>query len=365
MPYHVPVAEPPGTPRETTPWPVAMQALLGPALRLIAEAAVVGVVVLAGLEVALRVAGLPTNAVSNFRRIYDLDQRAMGPFLPNASARLASFEFAHEVSTNSLGCRGQEPSLADRKAILCVGDSYTFGYGVADADTWPAQLGARLDAAGASRAIVNLSSGHLIIDDQVEFLKRALPVVHPDVVVLMVPGTGYFDPIDAMKETPHQRSLRRARARRGLASALWRGSALSEVADVSKRWRTRLKQIATGQYPPRLGGADPERYRPLLPRFTERLEEFRAEVEGAGARFVLVCFPILDVHEGTVRFVEPWTLACARPDDAAVVDVAAAFHAAGGGNRLLLLPYDLHTSPRGNRVIADAVFEALRAAGLV
>ncbi|HEY8241431.1 MAG TPA: GDSL-type esterase/lipase family protein [Kiritimatiellia bacterium] len=50
---------------------------------------------------------------------------------------------------NNLGLRGPDidPSALKRRVILCLGDSITYGYGVADGETWPAQLQAALDVA--------------------------------------------------------------------------------------------------------------------------------------------------------------------------------------------------------------------------
>ena len=45
------------------------------------------------------------------------------------------------VRTNSYGWRGDEPRPG---AVLCLGDSTTFGWGVAEQDAWPNQLEARL-----------------------------------------------------------------------------------------------------------------------------------------------------------------------------------------------------------------------------
>ncbi|MCP4807193.1 MAG: hypothetical protein GY913_26270 [Proteobacteria bacterium] len=47
------------------------------------------------------------------------------------------------VRTNSLGWRGDEPTTG---SILCLGDSTTFGWGVAEDEAWPEQLEALLGA---------------------------------------------------------------------------------------------------------------------------------------------------------------------------------------------------------------------------
>jgi len=50
------------------------------------------------------------------------------------------------IRTNHYGFRGNDP-LPDRRVVLCLGDSVTFGWGVEESETFPAQLQARLNAA--------------------------------------------------------------------------------------------------------------------------------------------------------------------------------------------------------------------------
>lgn len=68
------------------------------------------------------------------------------------------------LHTNAQGFRGRDDTpkaVPDGEArIICSGDSFTFGYGVADADTWPARLAAlhpKLD-------VVNMGQGGYGVD---------------------------------------------------------------------------------------------------------------------------------------------------------------------------------------------------------
>lgn len=45
------------------------------------------------------------------------------------------------------GLREPSPIVPGRRTILCLGDSITYGYAMADTDTWPAQLGVALNEA--------------------------------------------------------------------------------------------------------------------------------------------------------------------------------------------------------------------------
>ena len=62
------------------------------------------------------------------------------------------------ATVNALGLRGDVPEVprpAGRQRILVLGDSTWFGHGVADSETFPAQLQARLRAAGIDVDVVN------------------------------------------------------------------------------------------------------------------------------------------------------------------------------------------------------------------
>lgn len=77
---------------------------------------------------------------------------------PNITGRHVSpGEFNHTFKTNSLGFRSAE--LRAKQAavphILCLGDSFTFGIGAGDAETWPAQLQSLLNHTGRTTEVVN------------------------------------------------------------------------------------------------------------------------------------------------------------------------------------------------------------------
>ena len=190
-------------------------------------------------------------------------------------------------------------------------------------------------------------------------------MLEPAVVVLMVPDSGYLDPIDKMSRTPHQRSLHRESRRRRWPSSWLHCSAIYEARTVLRMWRQRMALEAAGRFPPDFEedlGEDGVR---LRDRFRAKLGEFRDKVLASGAKFVLAPFPQATVQDGAVRFDEPWSRELARDAATEHADVAAAFRAAGGGNDLLLLPWDMHTSPAGNSLVAQTVLDSLRRIGVV
>jgi len=98
-------------------------------------------------------------------------------------------ENVSRVRTNSLGLRGAEIPRAKapgEERILVLGDSYAFGYGVGDEDTFAAVLERELNAEPGGRRVVVANAGVSSYGTAQELLRyRELhSIVHPDVTVL-------------------------------------------------------------------------------------------------------------------------------------------------------------------------------------
>jgi lysophospholipase L1-like esterase len=91
-------------------------------------------------------------------------------------------------SVNSTGQRGPEllPVDAGRRRVVVLGDSYTFGWAVADDETLPAALGRSLAAEDMAPEIEVVNAGVPGFNtwQQAAFLAEQWPVLRPDVVVL-------------------------------------------------------------------------------------------------------------------------------------------------------------------------------------
>ena len=59
---------------------------------------------------------------------------------PGADVDVRGVDYEYDVKINSLGLRGEELRQSADFRILVLGDSYTFGEGVGNADTWAVQL---------------------------------------------------------------------------------------------------------------------------------------------------------------------------------------------------------------------------------
>jgi lysophospholipase L1-like esterase len=323
--------------------------------------AVLGVAIGFGaVELVLRCAGLPSGAGRSIRSAYDIEGATVGPFQAGAHVIDAwPPEMAFEASFNSLGCRGAEPRNVDAPAILAMGDSMTFGLGVEDPETWPAILDRRLYEEGRARPVVNLSSARMVIEDHLAYLDRALTAIRPGTVMLMVPARDLLMEGD---ETFHQASLARERRRRTWSRRLLHSLAVYEARTFITLWRKRLDLQARGETltMPDRGKAALELDVGLREDFERRLRQLVARVEASGSRLVLLPFPEVLLEEGRARYVEPWTQGLARELDIPYVDLTRAFQAQPDPSGLLFLPHDLHASPRGNAVIAEAALELVQ-----
>ncbi len=108
------------------------------ALRNLLFSLVLAAGVLGAAEAVLRVAGVPDPG------LYAGDIGSVWTLRPGLADHEVPFRergTTFRVRTSSVGYRGAEPA---RGAVVCLGDSTTFGWGVEEDEAWPARLGAAL-----------------------------------------------------------------------------------------------------------------------------------------------------------------------------------------------------------------------------
>jgi lysophospholipase L1-like esterase len=184
-------------------------------------ASIVVLLVVGGAELVVRLVGVePPPAPAIVARTVDVDVDF--PFM-RADAELfwaprPGFrgEFlGRPVSINGLGLRGPEvapPQPSGRRRVACFGDSITFGYGVADDETYAARLGAEL---GGGFEVVNAGVTGYTSHQVRLLLRRLAPALRPDVATFCV---GWNDasrrPVD---DRTYARRIRAAAALDGVA----------------------------------------------------------------------------------------------------------------------------------------------------
>ena len=100
-----------------------------------------------------------------------------------------SYTHDHPMDTNSLGLRSPEINSAKQPGalrVICLGDSQTFGNGVAQEQTFAARLESLLRSRMPGRAIDVINAGIAGYDtvQEVKLLERIAPSLKPDIVVV-------------------------------------------------------------------------------------------------------------------------------------------------------------------------------------
>jgi lysophospholipase L1-like esterase len=245
-----------------------------------------------------------------------------------------------EIRTNSLGFRDTEFSVtkpADEFRILGVGDSFTFGNGVAGDDTWPQQL-ERLLAQETNRKIQVINGGIWGLDtvQEVDYAEGWIERFAPDLVVLAhVPN----DAVTIYQMEPVDRNLyHNSHLYRFLRERFWHVRYVVQTekrfdfSDENPGWKLSREALA------RLRDFTRKRDLPLLvvqfPYMRAWTDKDRRDLEIVGAVLDRLEIPRLDL--GPVFF----------PHDPL---------------ELQSRPRDLHPNRRGyaiaSRAIADRIFE--------
>ena len=110
-------------------------------------------------------------------------------FHPNQSRDIygPGMTFLSKARINAQGYRGQDfddPAHVAERRILCLGDSFTFGWGVEDGESYPVALQERIDAlpGGDDWQVLNAGMPGYNTWQQLQLYSRDLNSVKPEVV---------------------------------------------------------------------------------------------------------------------------------------------------------------------------------------
>jgi lysophospholipase L1-like esterase len=298
-------------------------------------------------------------------------------------------EFDTRVSVNSKGLRGPEvgPKAAGTFRVLALGDSFTFGVGAGEEETYPARLQQVLRSRGMRAEVLNAGAPGYGVPDAVAWFQRWGWPLEPDVVVLAVfvandlqdaaPGGPKAVAVDGelMIEGEKPGGLARWLYYHSHLYVLLKTSPLGGVARrivgaaeplETRERRAELDLYAKGGLPTEIQEGAKE---------TEKAVAGLARSAG-GARVLAVIVPSLLQVEP-----ERWTAALRRfgrdPRDydlrrpnrlfrgifarhgIPAVDLTDAFAAAVRRGEAIYYPIDQHLTPAGYRRMAEQVAEAL------
>ncbi|HEX4334390.1 MAG TPA: hypothetical protein VH062_00675 [Polyangiaceae bacterium] len=138
------------------------------------------------VELALRLSGaapLPDAAASGFRADHPL-LRLLTPDVCNPMGRVDG-PYLVSVCTNHAGLRDRDHAASESPRVLDVGDSFTFGWGVEQNDTFTAELERSLRLGGLSHAgVYDAGLSYTSQVHQDVLLRKLYDDVRPDLVVL-------------------------------------------------------------------------------------------------------------------------------------------------------------------------------------
>lgn len=312
------------------------------------------------LELALRVV-LP--APIHFRypqESYDFDPEVAHVLRPGQHA----FTHDQEVVTNSHGLRDRE--LPERPEpgvlrVLALGDSQTFGNGLALAQTWPKQLEAELLQRGAGQGVrfEVLNAGVPGSDtwQHEVLLRRLADLYHPQVAVLAFyvnDVSPSYEPQPAKTaEMTNSASKRFAYLvkRSALVTWIYQRMLVLHVEDELKQGRAYSEYILSGVESPEVESG--------WLQVRTSLAAMARECSERGIAFRLAVLPRRDQIAGAnaARAYNERIAAIADELGIARIDLLpelSAAYASGGGDALFI-PWDGHNSGAANAVIAARI----------
>ena len=126
----------------------------------------------------------PQEAMTVGRGLYEPDPPRRYRLHPGYRGRITNHvEFDNAVAIDSHGMRGPEPTDAALR-VLALGDSFTFGVGASEQQTYPARLQAHLREAGLDAVVWNAGVPGFGVPDEVAWYERWGVPLKPNVVVI-------------------------------------------------------------------------------------------------------------------------------------------------------------------------------------
>jgi lysophospholipase L1-like esterase len=148
-------------------------------------------------EIGLRLA-LPQVFDVHPPGMYTVDDDVGYALTPSFNGILERSEFRHPVETNAVGLRGAEPRPRQPNTfrIVCLGDSFTWGFGVPASGTFAAHLERTLAGKYPALDVQVLNAGvpGYGTADELRFLESRSDLLEPDLVVLQfLPETDFTE----------------------------------------------------------------------------------------------------------------------------------------------------------------------------
>jgi lysophospholipase L1-like esterase len=294
-------------------------------------------------------------------------------------------EYDTPVSINREGLRGPEiePRQPGTFRILALGDSFTFGVGASQEETYPAQLQEILRSRGTDAQVLNAGAPGFGVPDAVAWYRRWGRPLDPDAVVLAVfvgndlqdaaPGTPKAVAVDGalMIQGEKRRSLSRWLYYHSHLYALLKGSALGGAA---RRALGLPEPLDVRQLRQEMELYSKERLPTEIREGAAATEKAVAELarSAGGTRILAVIVPSL-IQVDPARWeaslerfgLDPSRYDRRRPNELfrgifgrhgfSILDLTEPFAETVGRGGRIYLPIDQHLTPAGYRLMAERV----------
>ncbi|MGH8552151.1 MAG: SGNH/GDSL hydrolase family protein [Methylococcales bacterium] len=295
-----------------------------------------------------------------------------------ASSAVANTGATYRI--NSKSCRDSEyPSTkpAGVLRILALGDSFTFGMGVEAQDTYPDQLEGILNEEGYSVEVINCAViGYDMWQHKVA-LKEKSRIYHPDLVTLGIFVNDLARPYPPRGMNKPGYTGSNPFAKHGTRVWLHKSylyNTLRNTEDLLKfRFRARLgakhlqgiaeRKLIWGPSHPEnplyqllAGTANPK----LYSEFKTSLAEFVSIASQNGAEVLLFLLPdSVQLHDPSMQFLNKFIAEAAGNSNISYLDLTPVLENQDNPESLYLFPDDAHNSPKGLRIIAEAISNTL------
>ncbi len=242
-----------------------------------------------------------------------------------------------------------DPGVA-RDRVLALGDSYTFGWGVGDRETFCAQL---QEMSHGKLEVINAGIPGYGLFQEEGLLRRVIDDIRPRyIVVTVIEGDVLRQPFDS--EAEKKAFLRSARLRERIRS-------LSRFVTVMGRTLERLSLASTGRAVPNARVNEGSRETASSSTFRScweadrlRLLAMRDLAASRGARLILVAWP-QSTNNTSFFLAEMRNLA--REQGIPLVDIAVSLERHSG--EALKISGDGHPSPVAHAIAAEEILRVL------
>jgi len=282
-------------------------------------------------------------------------------------------------SINHAGMRDKDYPL-DKSAsvfrIAVVGDSFTFGPGVELEATFPKQMERLLILKKIQVEVLNFGVvGYNMWQYNVLLEKKIIPY-HPDLVVLCLfqddlgaSSPPYRDPSEWRGTNPFEgEESSGIIAHFALGNLLRNANFLFEYQYRYRRGQSYVKDIEARKRTWGPGNPTDMNYRIMAGRagqetytgFEVAFGRFVKGATGAGATVLVVMIPdAVQLHEPAMQAVNRIVERMCASHGVPALDVTPVLESEGDPSSLYLFPIDAHNSPKGLRIIAQAIVDRL------